>query len=94
MKRKFQIPVFLFLLLIFPQLLLADCVPVGYFDNFIVEGDHTVILYTGSVPIVKFDVSCKVGPTSKIRLLKVSACEGDDIEIDGSACTILSVNLQ
>jgi hypothetical protein len=94
MKRTFLIPVVLFLLLIFPHLLLADCIPVGYFDNFMVEGGNTVILYTGSVPIVKFDVSCEVGPTSKIRLLKVSVCEGDDIEIDGSICSILTVNLQ
>jgi hypothetical protein len=92
MKRNFLILVFLFILLILPNLLLADCIPVGQFNNVLVEG-KTVTLYLGNVPIVKFDVDCSVSSASKIRLLKDSVCDGDDIEIDGRKCSILIAKL-
>ncbi len=91
MKRNLSI-LFLLFSLTFPSLLLADCIPVGQFDSFTVEG-KTVTLYFGAVSIVKFDINCRVEPTSKIRLLKASVCDGDDIEIDGSKCSILTANL-
>lgn len=93
MKRNFLILVSLFILLILPNLVLADCIPVGQFNSFSVEGDQTVTLYLGGLPIVRFDVDCSVGPTSSIRLLKASVCDGDDIEIDDSKCSILTANL-
>lgn len=92
MKRNFLILVFLFILLILPNLLLADCIPVGQFNNILVEG-KTVTLYLGNVPIVKFDVDCSVSSASKIRILKDSVCDGDDIEIDGQKCSILIAKL-
>ncbi len=91
MKRNSLILAFLFSLSL-PSLLLADCIPVGLFDRFGVEG-KTVTLYLGNVPLVKFDVNCRVEPTSKIRVLKASVCDGDDIEIDGSKCSILTATL-
>jgi hypothetical protein len=90
MKRNFLILVFLFVLLILPDLLLADCVPVPQFNNFVLEGDKTVILYYFQVPIVRFEVNCIVRPESKIRLLKDSVCDEDDIEIDGSKCSVIT----
>ncbi len=93
MKRNSLIPVFLFILLVLPNLLLADCIPVEQFNNFRVEDGKTVTLYFGAIPIVKFDVDCSVEPTSKIRLLKASVCDGDDIEIDGAKCSILTAKL-
>jgi hypothetical protein len=93
MKRNFLILVFLFILLILPNLLLADCIPVPQFNNFMVEGGKTVTLYFGEVPIVKFDVDCNVAPTSDIRLLKDSVCDGDQIEIDGSKCSVVTAKL-
>jgi hypothetical protein len=94
MKRNLLILVFLLILLILPNLLLADCIPVTQFNKFKVEeGGKTVTLYLGAIPIVKFDVDCVVEPASKIRLLKASVCGGDDIEIDGQKCSILTANL-
>jgi len=92
MKKNFLILGFLFMLVIIPNLLLADCIPVEQFNNIKVDG-KTVTLYFGSVPIVKFDVDCSVEPTSTIRLLKVSVCDGDDIEIDGQKCSVLIASL-
>ncbi len=92
MKKNFSILSFL-LILIMPTPLLADCIPVPQFTNFMVEGGRRVILYYGNVPIVKFDVDCRVKPTSKIRLLKDSVCDGDDIEIDGRKCSVLTAKL-
>ena len=93
MKRNFLILVFLFILLILPNLVLADCIPVPQFNNFTVEGDKTVTLYFFEVPIVKFEADCGVRPTSEIRLFKDSVCDGDDIEIDGSKCSVVTAKL-
>ena len=92
MKRIFLILGSLAILGIIPNLLLADCIPVEQFNNIRVDG-KTVTLYFGAIPVVKFDVDCGVGPESKIRLLKASVCDGDDIEIDGSICSVLTVSL-
>ncbi len=93
MKRNFLTLVILFILLILPNLLWADCIPVPQFNNFRLEGDKTVTLYYFEVPIVKFEADCSVTPTSEIRLLKDSVCDGDDIEIDGSKCSVISAKL-
>ncbi len=90
MKRNFLILVFLFFLLILPDLLLADCVPVPQFNNFTVQSDREVTLYYFEIPIVKFWVDCSVGPTSIIRLLKDSVCDEDRIEIDGEKCSVIT----
>ncbi len=94
MKKIFLLVVSLFVLLLLapPQLLLADCIPVAGYDRFTVDGS-TVILYMAGVATVKFDVNCPVQQTSKINLLKGSVCDGDDIEIDGSRCSILTASL-
>ena len=92
MKKEFLLIGFLLILLTFPNLLLADCIPVPQFTNFLVEGG-TVTLYYGAVPIVKFDLDCSVEVTSRIRLLKDSVCDGDDIEIDGRKCSVLTAKL-
>jgi hypothetical protein len=90
MQRNFLILLCLFFLLILPEVVLADCISVGYVDNFIVK-DDTIILYNGQVPFVKIVVNCNVDSTSKIRLLKSYLCDGDDILIDGSTCRIISL---
>lgn len=91
MKKYFLVLLWLFFLLILPDVVSADCMSVGPFDNFIVQGDDTVILYNGSVALVKIEVDCGVQPKSKIRLLKSYCCDGDDIMIDDSTCTIMSL---
>jgi hypothetical protein len=76
---------------ILPGAVSADCIAVTYFDNFIIQGDRTVILYNGMAALVKMDVDCSVQTTSRIRLLKNYLCSGDDILIDDSACKIISL---
>jgi hypothetical protein len=94
MKRNFLLKASLLVLflLVPANLLLADCIPVAGYDRFTVEGS-TIILYVAGVATVKFDVNCPVQQTSKINLLKGSVCDGDDIEIDGSKCSILTSTL-
>lgn len=97
MRRNILILLCLAILSIFPNAVLADCVDLGGsifggFSSFSVEGDNKVILYSGSVPLAKFDVmDCSVKPTSKILLIKSYMCDGDEIEIDGSNCVMLDV---
>ncbi len=93
MKRSLLILLCLSILLVVPNLALADCIPVAFFNNFAVESPHTVILYAWTVPVVKLDVNVAVTATSTIRLLKDSVCDGDDILIDGSRYTILTAEL-
>jgi hypothetical protein len=91
MRRNFLMLLCLFFLLVLPNVVSADCMKVGSFDNFIVKDGSTIMLYNGSVPIVKIEVDCTVLPTSTIRLLKEYLCDDDEILIDGSTCNIESL---
>jgi hypothetical protein len=75
-----------------PSLSLAECTTIGAFSNFSLEGTNTVVLYAGSSPVARFGVlGCNVQPTSKIQLIKSSVCDGDEIMIDGSRCTMMEI---
>ena len=97
MRRNILILLCLVILLIIPKAVLADCVNLGGhnhggFSSFSLKDGNKIILYSGSVPVAKFDIQdCKIKPTSKIRLLKTSMCDGDKIEIDGKECLMLDV---
>ncbi len=91
MKRMILIFLCLLAASILPAAAFADCMLVEYFDNFMIQEDDTIILYNGSVALVKIDVECNVEPDSRIRLLKNYLCNGDNILIDGSTCMIVSV---
>ncbi|MGZ6210450.1 MAG: hypothetical protein ACXWL9_09925 [Syntrophales bacterium] len=91
MKKIMLILLSLFATSILPTAASADCMLVEYFDHFIVQEDSTVILYNGSVALVKIDLECSVQPESKIRLLKNYLCNGDNILIDDSSCMMVSV---
>ena len=70
----------------------AECTDIGYFNNFTLEGANTVILYAGSMPVVRFDVqNCEVRPSSKIQLLRSYVCDGDEIMIDGKRCVMMEI---
>ena len=92
MKKNILILACLGILVVLPNLVLADCGDVGGFSSFSVSGGNTVTLYSGGTPYVKFDVQCSIQPTSKIQLIKGYVCDGDEILVDGSRCTILNVN--
>lgn len=71
---------------------LAECTNIGGFSNFSLEGTNSVILFAGSIPVARFDVlDCSVQPSSKIQLIKSDVCDGDEIMIDGSRCTMMEI---
>jgi hypothetical protein len=75
-----------------PSLSSAECTTIGASSNFSLEGTNTVVLYAGPSLVVRFDVlGCNVQPTSKIQLIKTSVCDGDEIMIDGSRCTMMEI---
>jgi hypothetical protein len=92
MKRK---PLFLVALLIiigFPSLGLADCVPLGRMDHWVVKGDGSIIFYAGNVALGTVELQdCTVDSNSKISLPGESVCDTDEILVDGERCTILSL---
>ena len=92
MKKNLLILVGIGILLLLPMLVLADCDDLGGFTNFVLQGSNTVVLYAGSTPMGQVDVqSCNVTSTSSILLIKTMVCDGDEIMIDGSRCTVMNV---
>ena len=90
MKRNLLILLCLGVVLILPNVVLADCADLGGFSSFSVNV-NTVTLYAGSTPYAKFDVQCDIQPTSRLQLLKGYVCDGDEVLVDGSKCTVLNV---
>jgi len=92
MKRSIFWALCLGIVLLLPHLSSAECTNIGGFSNFSLEGTNTVILYAGPSPVLRFDVlNCSVQPTSKIELIKSDVCDGDEIMIDGSRCTMMEI---
>jgi len=92
MKKLILILLCLGILLVLPNLILADCVDLGGFNSFVLSRGNTVVLYAGSTPTGQFDVqSCEVQLKSRILLLKSMVCDGEEVIIDGNKCTVLSV---
>jgi len=75
---------------VLPSVVLADCADIGGFSSFSVDGT-TVTLSARNRPFVKFDVQCGIESTSKLQLLKSYVCDGDEVLVDGSKCTILNI---
>jgi len=91
MKRNILILACLGVLVVLPSLVLADCGSIGGFSSFSISGGNTVTLYSGGTPYVRFDVQCEINQNSRIQLIKGYVCDGDEILVDGSRCTILNV---
>jgi len=91
MKKNVLILVFLGVLVLLPNLVLADCAGLGNFTSFSVVWSNTVTLYWFNKPFVKFDVQGSIEPTSKLQLVKSYVCDGDDVLVDGFKVTILNV---
>jgi len=71
---------------------LAECTNIGGFTHFSLVGTNTVVLYAGSSPVAQFDVlDCSVQSASKIHLIKSDVCDGDEIMIDDSRCTMMEI---
>jgi len=95
MKKNILILMCLSVLLILPNLILADCVDLGGFNNFVLSRGNTVVLYAGSTPTGQFDVqNCQVQPQSRILLRNSMVCDGDEVVIDSTRCTVMDVKSQ
>ncbi len=92
MKKNILILMCLGVLLTLPHPALADCVDLGGFNAFVLQGANTVVLYAGSTPVGQFDVqNCDVQPKSRILLLNSMVCDGNEVMIDGNRCTVMNV---
>jgi hypothetical protein len=92
MKKNLFLALFLGIVFLLPNLSSAECTSIGGFSNFSLEGTNTVVLYAGSSPVARFDIlGCSVQPSSKIQLIKSDVCDGDEIIIDGSRCTMMEI---
>jgi hypothetical protein len=92
MKKNLLLALCLGIVLLLPNLSSAECTSIGGFSNFSLQGNNTVVLYAGSSPVLRFDVlDCSVQPSSKIQLIKSDVCDGDEIMIDGSKCTMMEI---
>jgi hypothetical protein len=91
--RKKRLLLLSFAMLLFsPSLVLSDCMDIGRYTGYYVQGAHTIIFYTNSWPIAYFDIPyCSINPSSMVRPAKTYVCDGDKIFIDNEACTIMSV---
>jgi hypothetical protein len=92
MRKKRLLLLSLAMLLFSPSLVLSDCMDIGRYTSYYVQGAHTIIFYTDSGPIAYFDIPyCSINPSSMVRPFKTYVCDGDKIFIDNEACTIMSV---
>jgi len=93
MGKKTAILIGLAIILLCPGLVLSDCIDFGRFTSFYAAGGHSIIFYSGLRPIGRVEVPyCALSPSSNVQLMKTYMCDGDNIMIDGSQCTIMSVS--
>ena len=92
MKKTIVLSVLSVSFLILPVLAAADCINIGGFDRFSLQGNNTVILYSASSPVARFDIqNCIVQPSSRIELIRSDVCDGDQILVDGATCTMMEI---
>ena len=82
-----------FLILLFlPGLAVSDCVNFGRVTSWSVEGENTIIYYSGNTPVAKIVLQdCTVNSSSAIRLTKTYMCDEDSLIIDGQECALISL---
>ena len=92
MKKTILLSILWVSFLIVPVLAAADCISIGGFDRFYLQETNTVMLYSGSIPVARFDVeNCNVQPSSRILPIKNEVCDGDEILVDGARCTMMEI---
>ena len=95
MKRMVVLGLSIFLLFsLTPKMVSADCLDLSVYTSWALQDPQTIIFYKGKSPlaIVKM-LDCTIQPTSRVRLLQGYVCSSDQIEIDGQACSILTVQV-
>lgn len=92
MKKPLFILLSVSILLFSPNLVLSDCLELGGFTSWKVEGDHTILLYKQNAPIAKVNLKgCAVTASSTVRLTKSYVCDSDSLNVDGQECAIMTV---
>jgi len=92
MKKKIFILLSFSILLFSPNLVLSDCLDLGGFTSWKVEGDHTIIFYRQNSPMAKVNLrGCKVTASSTVRLMKSYVCDSDSLIVDGQECAIMTI---
>ena len=82
------------MVLSFPILVSADCLDLGEFTNWVVEDEHTIVIYKQMRPMARLDIpNCSIDPSSNIRLIKSYVCDSDDIIIDNEKCHIMTLEV-
>jgi hypothetical protein len=92
MKKKIFILLSFSIPLFFPNLVLSDCLDLGGFTSWKVEGDHTLLFYRQNSPIAKVNLKgCKATASSTVRLTKNYMCDSDSLIVDGQECAIMTI---
>jgi len=93
MKKKIFILLSFSIVLFSPSLVLPDCLDLGGFTGWQVEGDHTVLFYRQNSPIAKINLKgCTLTPASTVRLKKSYVCDNDSLIVDGQDCAIMTID--
>ncbi len=89
MRKRFLILLSFSVLLLSPNLILADCLDLGRATDYSVQDNHTIIFYSGVMPLAYVTIPyCNAKRSSAIQLSKGYTCDSDPIFIDGEACMI------
>jgi hypothetical protein len=92
MKTRILVAVCLGMVFLLPALASAECGTIAMYDRFTLEGMNTITLYSGTMPVARFDVqNCSVQPTSSIELVQNYMCDGEKLKIDGNDCIIMEI---
>ena len=92
MKKHILILVCLSILLALPSLAVSDCTDFRRVTSWSVEGENTIIYYSGNTPVAKNVLQdCTVNSSSAIRLTKTYMCDEDSLIIDGQECALTSL---
>ena len=92
MRKRMIILTGLAIVLLSPGLVFSDCIDLKRSTSFYVAGGHSLIFYSGLMPIGRAEVPyCSLNSSSIVRPMKTYVCDGDSILIDGSECTMMSV---
>lgn len=94
MKKISLVLLGLMVLSLIPGLSLADCLDLSSFTGWALQDSNRIIFYRDRRPLALIHIpDCSIRPDSSVRLLQSYVCDGDKIEIDGEACSIMTVKL-
>jgi hypothetical protein len=80
------------ILLVLPNLVLADCTDFSRATSSYAQDGRTIIFYGPYAPIAEVVLmSCTVNASSNISLLGNYVCESDNLIVDGRKCAIMTL---